>query len=314
MGSPNPKPNTIQVTRLYMNRLNGRMLKVAASRGKKRHILLIGDRHGCLELWQPLAEDLSKYGHVAMPDLPGFGGMKSFYRIGQQPSLDLYADYLASFVKLTYKRKSVTVAAVGYGFVVVTRMLQRYPDLARKVELVVAFDGIAHWRDGGLNGWHRRWQQLATRVLARRWPAIFVANTLLHPWLIQWWYKRQSKQQFGPRLDRRTVEELAKLQTRLWHRNDLRTRFWSKANLLSLDNCQQPVTVPVWQVSLTDSTKDNFALEQHLNVIYHEVKMLQAKLSGPSLLVASINGDMAALLPRQVRYRLGRPPSAIAKR
>ena len=40
--------------------------------------------------------------------LPGLGGMDSFYSIGLKPSLDNMADYVASFIKLSYKRKKVS--------------------------------------------------------------------------------------------------------------------------------------------------------------------------------------------------------------
>src|SRR3982751_3045218 len=90
---------------LEMNGLTGRMLHMPAPKNKKRDILLIYGHHSCLERMYGVAEDLNQYGAVTMPDLPGFGGMDSFYKIGMEPTLDNLADYLAAFIKLRYKGK-----------------------------------------------------------------------------------------------------------------------------------------------------------------------------------------------------------------
>src|SRR5438105_15114146 len=109
---------------LYMNGLSGRMLHLPAPRGKKkREILFVYGQHSSLERWWGLALTLNRYGAVTVPDLPGFGGMTSFYKIGQEADVDTLADYLAAFFKLRYRQKKVTVAAMSLGFVIVTRML-----------------------------------------------------------------------------------------------------------------------------------------------------------------------------------------------
>src|ERR1019366_5253595 len=111
---------------LNMNGLQGRMLK-APSKSKSREILMVYGHHVTLERWFGLAEELLRYGGVTMPDLPGFGGMESLHKIGEKPSLDIYADYLASFIKLRYKQRRLTIVAEGFGFLAATRMLQRFP-------------------------------------------------------------------------------------------------------------------------------------------------------------------------------------------
>jgi pimeloyl-ACP methyl ester carboxylesterase len=99
--------------------------------------------HSSLERWWGVVQDLNQYGGVTMPDLPGFGGMQSLYKIGEKPDVDTLADYLAAFVKLRYKRRRVTIAGLSFGFVVATRMLQRYPDLVKKVDLLISVAGFA---------------------------------------------------------------------------------------------------------------------------------------------------------------------------
>jgi pimeloyl-ACP methyl ester carboxylesterase len=148
---------------LNINGLQGRMLHTPSTSRRRREILLIYGHHAKLERWWSLVENLTTYGNVTMPDLPGFGGMESFSKIGTKPTLDAYADYLASFVMLRYRRKRVTIYAVSYGFLVVTRMLQRYPELAKKVDILVGAAGFMHKEDFNFNSSKRR----AYRCLAR---------------------------------------------------------------------------------------------------------------------------------------------------
>ena len=75
-----------------------------------------------LERWWGLVQNFNEYGAVTMPDLPGFGGMDSFYTIGRRPTIDAFADYLAAFIKLRYKRKRITIVGISFGFLVATRM------------------------------------------------------------------------------------------------------------------------------------------------------------------------------------------------
>src|SRR5579864_1785028 len=119
---------------LNVNGLHGRMLRAPATTKKyrRREILLIYGHHAMLERWWSLVQNLEKYGNITMPDMPGFGGMESFAKIGTKPTIDAHADYLAAFIKLRYRQKRLTIYAVSYGFIVVTRMLQRYPELAQK--------------------------------------------------------------------------------------------------------------------------------------------------------------------------------------
>src|SRR5215218_498478 len=101
---------------LNMNGLEGRMLHVPAPAGKNREILLLYGHHAMLERWWGLVENLSEFGSVTMPDLRGFGGMDSFNKIGRYPNIDAFADYLAAFIKLRYKRKRITIIGISFGF------------------------------------------------------------------------------------------------------------------------------------------------------------------------------------------------------
>src|SRR5664279_858482 len=132
---------------LNMNGLNGRMLYLPPPKNQKRELLVLYGHHALLERWWGLVQNLHELGAVTMPDLPGFGGMDSFRKIGKKPTLDDYADYMAAFVQMRYKRRKVTLVGISFGFLVLTRMLQRYPELAKRVDLVVSLVGFMHRDD-----------------------------------------------------------------------------------------------------------------------------------------------------------------------
>src|SRR5689334_14666025 len=99
---------------LNMNGLQGRMLYMPAKKKPGRDLLVIYGHHALLERWWGLVQNFNQYGSVTMPDLPGFGGMDSFYKIGQKPDLDNYADYLAAFIKLRFRNRRISIAGISF--------------------------------------------------------------------------------------------------------------------------------------------------------------------------------------------------------
>lgn len=142
-----PMQDDIQT--LNMNGLEGRMLRMKSSSKvfSKQEILLIYGSHASIERMYGFAKHLSKFGNVTLPDLPGCGGMQPLQKNGLEPTVDNMADYLASFVKLKYRKKKVVVIGMSLGFVVVTRMLQRYPELQKNVSILVSLAGFSNAND-----------------------------------------------------------------------------------------------------------------------------------------------------------------------
>ena len=183
------------IVSLNMNGLQGRMLYLPKP-SKKRNILFVYGHHSSLERWFGLTQVLNRYGAVTMPDLPGFGGMDSFYKLGQKPTLDNMADYLAAFVKMQYKRRRITIVGMSFGFAVVTRMLQRFPDLAKRVDLLVSLVGFAHKEDflfSPLRFWTYR---VLGNIFSQRLPSHFFRGVCLHPWVLRTVYTKMDHVKF----------------------------------------------------------------------------------------------------------------------
>jgi pimeloyl-ACP methyl ester carboxylesterase len=293
---------------LYMNGMQGRMLRIPAPADKKREILFVYGHHSTIERWWGITDDISQYGAVTMPDLPGFGGMESFYKIGEKPTLDNYADYLAAFVKLRYNRKRVTIVAMSFGFVVATRMLQRYPDLARKVDMLVSAAGFTRYDDFKFSRRRLLGYRLLSKFLSFSLVVPFFRNVCLHPWVLQTMYAKtpNAKHKFAD-LSPEEHRKMAEFETYLWHANDVKTHWVTTHDMLTLDNCHHRVDLPVWHIRVKkDQYFDAPTVEQHMRVIFSDFHQAISKLKAHAPSVIADAATAAPLLPAKIRRVLSR--------
>ncbi len=293
---------------LYINGLNGRMLRVPAPANHKREILFVYGHHSTLERWWGLIQDLNQYGAVTSPDLPGFGGMDSFYTIGQKPSMDAMADYLAAFVKMHYKRRRVTIAGLSYGFLVATRMLQRYPDLVGKVDLLVSVVGFAHRDDFTFSPQRHRSYIAAASLFSHKLPSMFFRNIALHPSVLRMIYSRthNAKHKFK---DAGSVErrKLMDFEVHLWRVNDARTHMATTVDMLTINNCTKKVDLPVWHVAVKgEKYFDNHRVEQHYRVIFKDFHGALSILDNHAPSVIATKEQAAPLIPKKIRSVLSK--------
>lgn len=293
---------------LYINGLNGRMLRMPAPAEHKREILFIYGHHSTLERWWGLAQAFNEYGAITMPDLPGFGGMDSFYRIGQKPTIDALADYLATFVKMHYKQRRFTIAGLSFGFVVATRMLQRYPDLAKKVDLLVSVVGFAHYDDFAFSPTRYRVYVTLSRFLSHKLPALFFKNIALHPTILRAAYAKtpNAKHKFTD-ASAEEHKRLMDFEVHLWHANDVRTHWFTTVELLTVNNCNKKVDLPVWHISVEgEKYFHNDRVEQHLRIIFNDYHNAVSILNNHAPSVIATKEDAAPLIPQKMRDVLSR--------
>ncbi|TXG77941.1 alpha/beta hydrolase, partial [Patescibacteria group bacterium] len=291
---------------LEINGLKGRMWSMPAPKGKKRNILFVYGHHSSIERCWGIMEELNQYGSVTMPDLPGFGGMDSLHKIGKEPTVDNLADYLASFIKLRYKRKNVTLVGFSFGFVVITRMLQRYPELTKRVELVISTVGFAHKDEFQFTP--RRYQAYlwAARVFSRRIPAFLFRYLGLNSLAIKTVYRHthNAKSKFAG-LSREELKRMLDFEVHLWQCNDVRTYMRTSVEFLTLDNCQARIELPVWHVSVdADRYFDNRLVVEHLKVIYEKVNVAKAKLDSHAPSIIADRAAARGLVPYRIRNLL----------
>lgn len=300
------------VVPLNINGLEGRMLRVPAPDTKSaagKEILFIYGHHSSLERWWGLAQVLNRYGAVTMPDLPGFGGMDSFYKVGKKPTTDNLADYLAAFIKLRYKRQKVIVVGMSFGFVVVTRMLQRYPELAKQVRLLVGIVGFAHKDDLSFSKPRYYTYLWGARLLSLPPMAWFFRYVVCHPVILRNFYGRthNAKHKFAQAKDEVDLELIEEVEIGLWHDNDVRTWAYTTVQLLTLDNCRVRVDLPLWQITVkNDNYFDNSVVEQHLRVIFSDYKSAEIDIGTHAPSTIADARTAAAWVPSRLRRAISR--------
>jgi pimeloyl-ACP methyl ester carboxylesterase len=294
-----------------MNGLQGRILHVPARKAGGREILLVYGHHALLERWWGLVENLNDFGSVTMPDLPGFGGMDSFRSLGIKPTIDAYADYLAAFVKLRYKRKRITIVAISFGFVVATRMLQKYPELVNRVDLVVSIVGFMHHDDFHFKPWQRMIYSRATKLFSFPPIAWGIRHLALNDFIIRNLYVRlpAGKRRFLE-MDPEEFDVMMDFEVALWQENDVSTHWATTSEFLNLDNCKTSIDLPLWHVaSKYDHYFDNYIVEQHMRVVYRDYKqaVMDSKAHTPS--ITADKEGMAIMVPPKLRRALQRRKS-----
>ena len=307
LNMPRKKVNLADyIVPLYMNGLQGRMMRIPGPKTRHREILFVYGHHASLERHFGVAEMLSRYGTVTVPDLPGFGGMQSFYKLGEKPTIDNLADYLASFVKLQYKRKKVTIVGMSLGFAIVTRMLQRFPELVPKVELLISFVGFVHKDDFHFSRRNYLLLRYTASYFSRRLPAWVGQHLALRPTFIRATYlliaERNSKLKDADDAERRRRIDF---EIGLWQGNDLRTYMDTGVSMLTLDLCHAQVALPVYHIVVSeDRYFNNDVVEQHLGVIYKEVNIVRSAMPNHGPTVISDAKAAGVFMPRRIRQLL----------
>jgi len=299
---------------LIINGLHGRVLRMPANRKKyaNRDILMLYGIHSSIERMFGIVQNTADFGTVTMPDLPGFGGMDSLYMLGQSATVDAMADYLATFIKLRYKKRRFTIIAMSYGFVVATRMLQKYPQIAKQVDLCVSLAGLTDKSEFIVpKKTYNMWRFLAWLFDGRVRAWIF-RYIILQPIFIKSIYLVQAKSH--PKMVGADKQELMKrvnFEVYLWHANDVRTYMKVTRDLLGLQLPVEPAKAPVLHISIdTDQYIDHSLVETHLKAIYESVTIAKAHMPNHAPTVISTKAEAAPFIPKQARQALGRLPKA----
>lgn len=290
------------ISPLEINGLRGRLMQLPRPRGKKRQLLLVYGQHSSLERWWGLALALNQYGAVTIPDLPGFGGMDSLYKIGQPATVDNLADYLADFIKSHYKRQKVTLVGMSLGFPIVTRMLQKYPEMIDQVDTLVSVVGFCHHDDFVFSKPRRRFYKYASRFLSLRLTSAFYQRVFAAPWFIRRAYKhsRVAKEKFEGKSGaefRETIEA----ETVLWKINDIRTQMRTNVEMFILDNTHKKLDLPVWHVAVNDDRYfNNQSVAKHMRQVFRRVEVFTSHIESHAPSILADMESAAAYLPEKL--------------
>jgi pimeloyl-ACP methyl ester carboxylesterase len=288
---------------LHINGMSGRMLYLPAKL-QKRELLVIYGHHSTLERWWGLVENFNDFGAVTMPDLPGFGGMDSFYKIGRQATLDNYADYLAAFIKMRYRHKKVSIVGISFGFLVVTRMLQLYPELCSRVEFLISAMGFMHYNNFKFSPLRYNFYRYTADTLSiPPFPYIFRHTALAAPVLRLFYsHGNNSKHKFAYAKTDEQKKSIMDMEVELWHSNDVRTWLRTTVEMTTVDNTDSKVDLLVWHVhTINDNYFDNTIIEQQMRVVFNDFLSAPLKVKSHTPSVIANKKEAAVFIPTELR-------------
>jgi len=291
---------------LYANRLQGRLMYWPSSKKSKTEILVVYNLNDSIESLFEFIKQLSHFGSVTCVDLPGIGGMESFNNINVRPNLEAFADYVASLVKLRFRGKRLIIVGIGYGFVISTRMLQNYPEISRRTDLVVSVGGYTRYDDLNIS----KGKRYAGRVLTL-FASLLLPSALLKLMVTNNAFVK-NKSIVSPS-ERKYLNSLTEAERKLyfyrelkvWKSRGLRTYMASLYEVTKLDNCKKTLSVPVWQVFLNSSRYNNHIIEQHLKVIYKNFRSSKVSFDEYTLF-AMDQKDASKVLPVKLKRLLSK--------
>lgn len=298
------------LTTLNINGMVGRLLSVGHKKPlktrKSAEILLIYGHHSSLDRMYTTALVFSNYGNVTMPDLPGFGGMDSFYKIGKTPSLDNMADYLATFIKMHYKNKRFNIIGMSYGFLVVTKMLQKYPDIARQTNVVFSLVGFSHKDDFKLSKRFYNNLLYGSKLGKTRLISVILKHLVLNKSIITTAYNLNADKHV--KLKDANKQERAKrinFEVYLWKVNDIRTYFFTTDEFLRVNLTNNKVNNNLHHVHVVgDQYFDEQQVTKHLNQIYNQVVVHVAKLPNHAPTVVSDEQEANKIVTPSLKKQL----------
>ena len=299
------------IASLVVNGLHGRFLRIPVSKKNKRppsEILLIYGHHSSLERMYAIAESLSRHGNVIMPDLPGFGGMDSFYKIGEKPSLDNMADYLATFIKLKFKNKTLHIGGMSFGFLVVTRMLQKYPEMTKQVAGLVSIVGFLSYRDFKFKKSTYLTIRWLSSICSTRMVAGICKYLVLRPLFIRWAYVVQSKK--NPKMkdaDKVERDKRIDFEIKLWQCNDIRTYMDTTVTMMLVNLTKIKIGLPVWHITVdTDQYFDGRKVRASMRKVFKKITVYKAKISSHAPTIISNSDEVNSLIPKEIRKELAK--------
>ncbi|MYB39894.1 alpha/beta hydrolase [Candidatus Saccharibacteria bacterium] len=290
------------VSDLKIDGLRGRYWQAPAlsKRASARTLVAVYGHHSSLERNLGLAQYLRRFGRVLIPDLPGFGGMDSFYETGRLPTLDNYADYLKAFLDAELdKDKPVVLVGFSLGFLIATRFLQRHPAYRERVSSAVSVAGFVKHDCLKFDPGRRCFYLTVANTVRTKLGAAVFRRLLLNRWVLRRFYARtySARHKFAGRspADR---ERFLKMEVGLWHLNDSRTWAFTAKEMLTCDLTGKRLKLPLFHLDVAgDQFLDAATNLANLKRIYNKVEVLNVESSAHAPSVIASAEEIEAIMP-----------------
>lgn len=289
--------------------LHGRMARLPAKKSGQKKIVFIHGQHAALERFYTTLEFLNDYGEVIMPDLPGHGGMTSFYKVGKKPTYDAYADYLYTFLKANDLTKDIVLIGNSRGLQNLTRMFQKYPESQKWTSQVIGLAGFGAGSDFHIP---MRFKIIFYAIcyasvswLGSKLITILFFNRLSLRVMISVFKRFKAKMQND---DSNLRKDMARMEEYLWYVNDHRTHAYTvlamfKGDLRRYTNTKIKLKLHNI-VTEHDQYFDHKRVAKTCRDLYesYEESPLDLKVHTPSMIATK--EDVAAVIPEQTKKLL----------
>ena len=291
------------------NGLSGRLLHLPSK--KKKTIIFLGGLHASQERLYGITTWLNRYGEVYAPDLPGFGGMDSFYKIGLKPTADNYADYLHHFFAVHHLDKDLILVGNSLGFQFFTTMLSRYPSDKDKFSKAIGLVAFADADNFNLPRSKRIFLWFITTLGKTKLGGAFFRYIVFNR--VGLFIMLRTFEKFKAKMKSEDAEhrkEILDMETHLWLVNDPRThgataKDMFKRNLTPLF----PSPIDLGMVNIVtenDQYVDNKKVEKSFNRIFDSYSAYPLKLKVHAPSVIGDADEIDKMMPSQVKRLLSR--------
>jgi hypothetical protein len=197
---------------------------------------------------------------------------------------------------------------MSFSVPLIIKTLQKYPELAKRVDMVISISGFAH-RDDFIFPKNIYWSlRTMAAVFSRPFAASIAKNVILTKPVIKTTYNlvsgRHSKMKDA--IDKAELDRRIDFEIGLWQMNDVRTRMKTMTMMFKMDVCKEKIDLPVYHVTATeDRYFDNEVVKQHFHVIFKDVHMVSTDMPSHAPSIMATAKEAKAYVPLKLRKILG---------
>ncbi|MCA1806717.1 MAG: alpha/beta hydrolase, partial [Actinobacteria bacterium] len=202
----------------------------------------------------------------------------------------------------------ITIIGMSFGFLVVARMLQRYPDIAKKTNTAVSIAGFVHHEDFKMGRGQKLFFKTIAWFFSYQPTALFARYALLNRPMIQlayWAAGDKNVKMKNTSIDER--KKRVRFEVKLWQCNDVRTYCATGRAMLRVNLFEHKglIDTNVTHIRVAeDRYFDNHVVEQHLGVMFKQVTCIKTSLIGHAPTVIATAKEAAQYIPKQLRTLL----------
>ena len=189
-------------------------------------------------------------------------------------------------------------------------MLQRYPDIAARVDLLISVVGFTNKDELLFTKSRYAFYYGLASFFKYKLPSAFFHNVILHPAVLRTFYSRthNAKHKFAD-LDAAGKAELTEFEIHLWRINEIRTYMTTTLTMMTLDNIQKKVNLPVWHIYVAaDNYFNNDLIDTNMHKIFTDFTPVRAPIKHHMPNVTAGKDEAATLFPKKITQLLKAAP------